>query len=127
MFIAFLLEGLGVLTLIHFGRDPVWFVILSGTVFLGWGQIFGLFPAACTDLFGSKFAATNYGLLYTAKGAAALLVPLANVMSDRLGGWLPVFWLIASFDVAAALLAILVLRPLQRRSRATAPPVAATA
>lgn len=117
MFLAFALEGIGVLALIYLGRDPLAFVLLSGTVFLGWGQIFGLFPAACTDLFGAEFAAANYGLLYTAKGAAALVVPLANVLHDRAGNWLLAFWIIAAFDVAAALLAVAVLRPMSERAR----------
>jgi MFS transporter, OFA family, oxalate/formate antiporter len=117
MCIAFALEGVGVLALITLGSDPVAFVILSGTVFLGWGQIYGLFPAACTDLFGARYASANYGLLYTAKGAAAFMVPLANVLSDRLGSWTPAFWIIVAMDFGAALLAILVLRPMRLRAQ----------
>ncbi len=119
MFIAFGLEGVGVLGLVYLGRDPLLFVLLSGTVFLGWGQIFGLFPAACTDIFGEKFAAANYGLLYTAKGAASLMVPLASVISGHTGTWLTVFWIVAAFDIAAALLALLVLKPIRERAMAT--------
>jgi MFS transporter, OFA family, oxalate/formate antiporter len=115
MFLAFALEGVGVLALVTWGRDPVAFVLLSGTVFLGWGQIFGLFPAACTDFFGERFAAANYGLLYTAKGMASILVPLANLLSDHMGSWTPAFWIIAGLDFAAALLAVGVLRPMRLR------------
>ena len=78
MFIAFGLEGLGIWALYTFGNDPVWFVVLSGLVFFAWGEIYSLFPSTCTDTFGSKFATTNAGLLYTAKGTAALLVPVAT-------------------------------------------------
>jgi len=46
----------------------VLFVILSGVVFFAWGEIYSLFPATCTDIYGRKFATTNYGMLYTAKG-----------------------------------------------------------
>ena len=61
------------------------FVILSGLVFFAWGEIYSLFPATCTDIYGRKFATTNYGMLYTAKGTASLLVPLANVIYDATG------------------------------------------
>src|SRR6195256_6896195 len=70
MFIAFGIEGIGIYALYKFGADPLWFVILSGLVFFAWGEIYSLFPSTCTDTFGSKFAATNAGLLYTAKGTA---------------------------------------------------------
>src|SRR5216683_3320405 len=85
MFIAFGVEGIGIWTLYMLGHDPVWFVILSGLVFFAWGEIYSLFPSTCTDTFGSKFATTNAGLLYTAKGTAALLVPVANYMQQSAG------------------------------------------
>ena len=75
MFIAFGIEGVGLLALAHLGHDPVMFVLLTGLVFFAWGEIYSLFPATCGDTFGSKFATTNAGLLYTAKGTASLLVP----------------------------------------------------
>jgi OFA family oxalate/formate antiporter-like MFS transporter len=52
-------------------------------VFFAWGEIYSLFPATCTDLYGKKFATTNYGMLYTAKGTAALLVPFAKADIQR--------------------------------------------
>ena len=85
MFIAFGIEGVGIWALYMLGHDPVWFVILSGLVFFAWGEIYSLFPSTCTDTFGAKFATTNAGLLYTAKGTAALLVPIANYMQQSSG------------------------------------------
>ena len=79
MFIAFGIEGVGIWALYMLGHDPVWFVILSGLVFFAWGEIYSLFPSTCTDTFGAKFATTNAGLLYTAKGTAALLVPIREL------------------------------------------------
>src|SRR3979411_2065172 len=87
MFIAFGIEGVGIWALYMLGHDPVWFVILSGLVFFAWGEIYSLFPSTCTDTFGSKFATTNAGLLYTAKGTAALLVPYANSIHSAKGTW----------------------------------------
>jgi OFA family oxalate/formate antiporter-like MFS transporter len=72
MFIAFLLEGIGIYALLQFAHEPLLFVLLSGLVFFAWGEIYSLFPATCTDLYGKKFATTNYGMLYTAKGTAGL-------------------------------------------------------
>jgi MFS transporter, OFA family, oxalate/formate antiporter len=116
LFIAFLGEGIGIYALVFYARDPLLFVIVSGTVFFAWGEIFSLFPATCTDTYGTKFATANYGLLYTAKGTAALLVPLANVAREQAGSWNAVFELAAALNIAAALMALAVLWPLRRRA-----------
>src|SRR5204862_12169 len=82
---AFAIEGVGIYFLYLWGADPFWFVLLSGLVFFAWGEIYSLFPSTATDTFGSKFATTNAGLLYTAKGTAALLVPYANTLHGVTG------------------------------------------
>ena len=114
MFVAFAFEGAGILFLGQYGQDPVLFVILSGLVFFAWGEIYSIFPALCGDIFGSKYAATNAGILYTAKGTAALLVPYTSVLAAAYG-WQGVFYAAASLNIVAALLAILVLKPLRKR------------
>ena len=119
MFAAFLIEGLGILALRYWGNDPVRFVILSGLVFFAWGEIYSLFPALSGDIFGRRFATANYGLLYTAKGTAALLVPLASVLKQWTGDWSSVFLVAALCNILAAFLAILVLRPMRRRRLTT--------
>jgi OFA family oxalate/formate antiporter-like MFS transporter len=114
MFIAFAIEGLGIFALAKYGTDPVLFVLLSGLVFFAWGEIYSLFPATVTDTFGAKFATTNTGLMYTAKGTASLLVPLANVLTAASGGsWQPVFMTAASMNIIAALLALFLLKPMR--------------
>ena len=110
MFVAFAFEGAGILLLGKYGQDPVLFVILSGLVFFAWGEIYSLFPALCGDTFGSKYAATNAGLLYTAKGTAALLVPYTSVLAAKYG-WQGAFYGAASLNIVAAVLAIAVLKP----------------
>jgi OFA family oxalate/formate antiporter-like MFS transporter len=115
MFIAFGIEGVGIYFLYLLGTDPFWFVVLSGLVFFAWGEIYSLFPSTATDTFGSKFATTNAGLLYTAKGTAALLVPYSNLMHKTTGSWDMVFIIAAGANVAAALLAIVVLKPWRAR------------
>ncbi|MGA0533674.1 oxalate/formate MFS antiporter [Hansschlegelia sp. KR7-227] len=128
MFVAFGLEGVGIYLLYLWGHDPFWFVVLSGLVFFAWGEIYSLFPSTCTDTFGSKFAATNAGLLYTAKGTAALLVPLANYLQQAQGVWDGVFLIAAGANILASILAIAVLKPWRRsvvaKSQATAAPSA---
>jgi len=94
------------------------FVVLTGIVFFAWGEIYSLFPATCGDTYGPKFAATNAGLLYTAKGTAALLVPFTSIITAATGSWHAVFMLASGMAAAAALLALFVLKPM--RARATA-------
>src|SRR5262249_2684024 len=93
---------------------PVMFVLMSGLAFFGWGAVFSLFPAVSGDMFGRTFATTNYSLLYTAKGAASLLVALCDLLRSETGSWTPVFAVMIAADGMAALLALLVLRPLRR-------------
>jgi OFA family oxalate/formate antiporter-like MFS transporter len=118
MFLAFLVEGIGIYALVLFAHQPVLFVILSGLVFFAWGEIYSLFPATCTDVYGRKFATTNYGLLYTAKGTAALLVPLANVLTTATGSWHAVFVVAAVLNIVAAVMALAVLKPMRIRMMA---------
>ncbi|SAL45759.1 oxalate/formate MFS antiporter [Caballeronia humi] len=124
MFIAFAVEAVGIMMLSKYGHSPVAFVVLTGIVFFAWGEIYSLFPATCGDTFGPKFAATNAGLLYTAKGTAALLVPFSSVITTMTGSWHAVFTLAAGMAALSALLAIFVLKPMrhahvQKHSRAS--------
>jgi MFS transporter, OFA family, oxalate/formate antiporter len=118
MFIAFFVEGIGIYTLLYFANNPVLFVILSGVVFFAWGEIYSLFPATCTDIYGRKFATTNYGMLYTAKGTASLLVPLASVLTAWTGSWHAVFYVAATLNIIAAVMAIFVLKPMRIKTMA---------
>jgi MFS transporter, OFA family, oxalate/formate antiporter len=114
MLIAFGLEAVGILALYSFGQNPVAFVILTGVVFFAWGEIYSLFPSTCADTFGSKYAAANAGLLYTAKGTASLLVPLSSVLVAATGSWHAVFIVASALNAIAALMAWFVLRPVRR-------------
>jgi OFA family oxalate/formate antiporter-like MFS transporter len=115
MFIAFALEAVGILALYNFGQNPVAFVLLTGLVFFAWGEIYSLFPSTCADTFGTKFAAANAGLLYTAKGTASLLVPLSSVLAAATGSWHTVFIVASVMNALAALMAWFVLRPMRRK------------
>ncbi|MCJ2096858.1 MULTISPECIES: oxalate/formate MFS antiporter [unclassified Methylobacterium] len=113
MFISFAIEGLGIYALSQFGENPIAFVLLTGLVFFAWGEIYSLFPATCGDTFGSKYAATNAGLLYTAKGTAALIVPYTSVLTTMTGSWHTVFLVAAGLNILAAFLALFVLKPMR--------------
>jgi OFA family oxalate/formate antiporter-like MFS transporter len=114
MFVIFIGEGLALLGLMQFGQNPYAFMFFAALTFLFWGEIFSIFPALCADTFGSKFAAANAGTLYTAKGTAAMLVPLASILSAH-GGWDTVFTVAAVVTIAAGLSAKLILAPMRKR------------
>ena len=113
MFLAFGIEAIGIYALSVFGQDPYMFVILTGLVFFAWGEIYSLFPATCADTFGSKYAATNAGLLYTAKGTAALVVPFSSILTTMTGSWHAVFLAAAGLNAVAAIMALVVLKPMR--------------
>jgi MFS transporter, OFA family, oxalate/formate antiporter len=128
MFLTFLAEGIGIFFLDRYGSNPVLFVILAGLVFFAWGNIFSIFPAMTSDQFGNKYATTNYALLYTAKGAAAFFVPIGSYLAARSGSWHTTLVIAAGANIAAALLMLLVLKPLRvRLIRREEAPVAAGA
>jgi len=116
MLIAFSLEGVAMTVWFLTSDNPVMFVLLSGVVFFGWGEIFSLFPSTLTDTFGPKFASTNYGFLYAGAGIGAILGgPLAALMFQSSGSWTPVFITAIAANFLTALLAISVLKPMRHR------------
>jgi OFA family oxalate/formate antiporter-like MFS transporter len=115
MFIAFAMEAVGILALYHFGRDPIMFVVLTGLVFFAWGEIYSLFPATTADTFGTRNAAGNAGLMYTAKGTASIFVPLSSVITASSGSWEAVFFIGCGMNAVAAVMAWWVLRPMRLR------------
>jgi OFA family oxalate/formate antiporter-like MFS transporter len=116
MFVAFSLEAVAILVLFAFIDQPALFVVLTGLVFFGWGEIFSLFPSTLTDTFGPKFAATNYGFLYIAQGVGSILGgPAAAYLKQMTGSWNAVFIIVATLDVITAVLAITALRSMRAR------------
>jgi MFS transporter, OFA family, oxalate/formate antiporter len=116
IFISFILEAIAVFALLQLISHPVWFVALSGLCFFAWGNIYSLFPSITGDLFGNKWATTNYGVLYTAKGVATLFAaPGAAWLFAKTGSWNKVFWVMIVCDIVAAFMALLWLKPLARR------------
>src|SRR4029077_11917638 len=125
MVLVFIVEGVAIWGLMQFGHSTTGFLIFAPLIFLGYGEIFSLFPAASGDKFGPEYAATNNGLLYTAKGTSSLLIPLANVLKASAGSWVPVLWIAGALPIIAAVLAKFVLSPMRVRmlEKVTADPV----
>jgi len=114
MAIAFTAGAIFLFVLSRSGTNPVLYVLITALYFGVYGEIFSLFPATQGDTFGAKFAAANAGLLYTAKGAGALLVPIAAVIAKS-RGWSAVFGIFMAFNLSAAFLALVVLKPMRLR------------
>ena len=118
MAIAFLMEAVAVSAMVLLRDNTLLFVLLSGVVFFGWGEIFSLFPSTLTDTFGSKFSTTNYGFLYMAQGIGSVLGgPLAALLYDKTGSWLPVFAIIITMDALTGILALVALKPMRKTLR----------
>jgi len=114
MAIAFLMEAVAVAAMVLLRENTLLFVILSGVVFFGWGEIFSLFPSTLTDTFGTKYATANYGVLYMAQGIGSVLGgPLAALLHDKAGSWLPVFAIIIAMDALTGILALAALKPMR--------------
>jgi len=114
MAIAFIIGAGALYVLSQSGTNPTVFVIVTALYFGVYGEIFSLFPATQGDTFGAKYAASNAGMLYTAKGSGALLVPVAAAIA-KTSGWGTIFMIAMGFNLVAAALALLVLKPLRAR------------
>ena len=111
-------EAVGIWALGTFGHDPLSFVLLTGCVFFAWGEIYTVFAALLTDIFGTRYAATNYGILYCGKGIAALLVPLGSLLAEYTGSWHSVFIAAAVMNALTAISALALVKPMRlARSR----------
>jgi oxalate/formate antiporter len=116
MIIAFSLEGVAMTAWLFTRSNPAVFVVMSGVVLFGWGEIFSLFPSTLTDTYGTRHATTNYGFLYMAQGIGSVLGgPVAALLHDAYGSWMPVFGIIIVMNFATALLAGVALKPMRRR------------
>ena len=118
MVIAFGGQALTIVVWIQFLNQPVLLIVLSGLAYFTWGEIYSLFPAAVGDLFGPRYATTNYGVLYTSKGLASIFAgPIAALVAAQYkGNWVPVFVAMAACSATAALLTGAWLKPAAQRT-----------
>jgi MFS transporter, OFA family, oxalate/formate antiporter len=114
MALAFFAGAIALFALKQAGANPVTFVLITALYFGVYGEIFSLFPATQGDTFGAKFAASNAGMLYTAKGVGSVLVIGAALIAKG-EGWGAVFSIAMTFNVIAGLMALFVLKPMRLR------------
>lgn len=108
MFTAFVLQALFLVSVVTLGRQgDVWFVASMAMVFATWGEVYVLFAAAQADMFGAKNAASNYSLLYSTKGLAAILAGgIAAKVFEGTGSWSYVYYPAAALALISAFGAI---------------------
>ena len=100
--------------------------MLFRSVFFTWGEVYVLFPSACTDFFGSKNASSNYSFLYSTKGVASIVAGgLAAMLFESTGSWNAIFYGSAVMALLAAGGAFLISRMPPPRRDVTADAAAA--
>jgi OFA family oxalate/formate antiporter-like MFS transporter len=114
MGITFSLAFVFLMLMVPYGATPIGFVLLTGFYFAVFGEIYSLFPSTCGDTFGAGYAASNAGMLYTAKGCASIGVPIFALVSAQYG-WSTVFVVSAVINLVAAVYVVTVLRPVRAR------------
>src|SRR5262249_33358830 len=119
MIVAFVLQAFCLFAVLTLGRtSATMFTITLVLTFFTWGEVFSLFPATLGDYFGTKFATSNYGLLYSAKGLSAVIGGgVAAMIYERFNSWDSVFYGSAALALFSAILAIVLrAQPLPRRA-----------
>jgi len=116
MAIAFGAGAAAIFGLLELIARPGWFIVMCGLTVLAWGSSFVLFSAATGDIFGSRYAATNNGIQYTAKGLASIFAGWgAARLLEATGSWTPVLWAAVGCNLMAAVLAFFCLKPMVAR------------
>ena len=115
MGIAFALQAVCLVLVLTVGRlsGPLFAATLVATFFT-WGEVFSLFPSLTADYFGTRSATANYGVMYSAKGVAAIVGGFGPLLFERFGTWDACLYGSAAFALAAAVIAFSL-----RASRAT--------
>lgn len=108
MAVAFFLQAACLASVVTIGRwGNTWFVVTMALVFLTWGELYVLFPAVLTDMFGARYAASNYGFLYSTKGVASILAGgLAAQLFEKTGSWNYAFYGSAVLALCSAIAAL---------------------
>jgi MFS transporter, OFA family, oxalate/formate antiporter len=106
MGIAFALQAVCLVLVLTVGRlsGPLFTATLVATFFT-WGEVFSLFPSMTADYFGTKCATANYGVMYSAKGVAAIIGGVGPVLYERFGTWSACLYGSAILALAAAIIA----------------------
>jgi OFA family oxalate/formate antiporter-like MFS transporter len=106
MTVAFSLNGLFLCLVPVLGSTSSGFVIVTSLALFTGGEIFALFPALTSDLFGARYAAANQGMLYTAKGIAALAGGALAAWLGETKSWNIVFAAAGSLAILSAVMMV---------------------
>ena len=124
MIFTFVLQAICLFLVVAVGQtSAAWFSFTLVLVYFTWGQIYSLFPATAGDYFGTRHATSNYAVLYTAKGTAAIIGGwFGAFLFERSGSWTLGFYGSAVMALIAAGMAVAL-----RASRQSARQVSAVA
>ena len=122
MIISFLMQAVCLYLVVAVGQQSAaMFSLTLVLVYFTWGQIYALFPATAADYFGTKHATSNYAVLYTAKGTAAILGGwVGALIFERSGSWATGFYGSAVMALVAAGMAVALRGANQAKARASA-------
>jgi len=110
MFIDFLICAAAVALLPVLGSNPIMFMVLTFIAMFTFGPIFAFFPPITADRFGTKYLATNYGVLYSAKGVGGIVGGLLSSFIILSFGWGFTFYGAAALAVYSAVSALVLMR-----------------
>jgi OFA family oxalate/formate antiporter-like MFS transporter len=107
MGIAFTLQAVCLVLVLTLGRQSgTLFTVTLILTFFTWGEIFSLFPSLVADYFGARCSTANYGVMYSAKGVAAIIGGgTAALLYERFGTWTACFYGSAALALMAAVIA----------------------
>jgi OFA family oxalate/formate antiporter-like MFS transporter len=108
MVIAFTLQALCLVLVLALGqRSGGWFAVTLVLVYFTWGEIYSLFPSTVADYFGTRYATSNYSVLYTAKGVASIIGGwVGALLYEHFNTWSVGFYGSAVMALIAAMLAL---------------------
>ena len=128
MVVAFSLQAICLFLVVAVGQiSGAWFAVTLVLVYFTWGEIFALFPATSGDYFGTRHATSNYAVLYTAKGVAAIIGGwFAALLYEQSGSWAMGFYGSALMALTAAAMAVGLRASAARAKAAELPAAVAT-
>jgi OFA family oxalate/formate antiporter-like MFS transporter len=88
MVVAFFLQAIALVLFATVGRTSgLMFAVTLILTYFTWGEIYALFPATVGDYYGSKNATANNSFLYAAKGVAAFIIVVPQLLERHYGSW----------------------------------------
>lgn len=111
--LCFLLAGAAILSLLVGFASGYWIFIVIGGIGFFYGGFLSTFPAFTSDLFGTKYMATNYGMVLLGFGVAAVVSSyiagyFKNLAENDITQMNPAFYIAAACACLGIVLVLLV-------------------